>query len=90
MNIPPTLLDAIRREPDREAHWLALAQHFCDNGNDDFAIVVRHHWQDMQDAVASGMPPEQVLAELPEWAVQVLAQKVREAEKQGLERPGAG
>jgi hypothetical protein len=86
MDIPPAILDAIRREPDHEPHWLALAQYFRDNGNDDLAIVVRHHWQALQDNVASGMPPERVLAEMPEWAVQVLAQKAREAEERALDK----
>jgi hypothetical protein len=84
MDIAPAILDALRREPDHESHWLALAQHFRDNGDDDFPIVVRHHWQALRDTVASGMPPEQVLAELPEWVVQELAQMSGEAEERGL------
>ena len=75
----PTILDAIRSAPGHEPHWLTLAKHYNDKGNDDLALVVRHHWQCLRDTVASGMAPEQALAEIPDWLVRQLAQEARKA-----------
>jgi len=87
MDIPPTILDAIRSAPSHEPHWLTLAKHYHDKGNDDLVLVVRHHWQCLRDTVANGMPPEQVIAEMSDWLVRQLAQDARKAVPTPKSRP---
>jgi uncharacterized protein (TIGR02996 family) len=48
----PTILDAIREQPDDGPRWLALASWLSDNGREDEAAAVRVFWPALQDDLA--------------------------------------
>jgi hypothetical protein len=64
----PAIFDRIRQEPDAEAHWLALTGWCADNGYADMALVVRHFWPALRDAIGPNMPLEQMLEIAPKDA----------------------
>jgi hypothetical protein len=85
VDIPPAILDRIRREPRHEAHWLALADELRDNGHDDLAVVVRGYYPLFGDIVARGKTPEQVLRFCTAAGIRRLARQLRQGQERGLE-----
>jgi hypothetical protein len=57
----PSLLAAIRSEPEAEPRWLALAAFLWNNGLDDDAAVVRVFWPAIRDSLANGRSLESAL-----------------------------
>jgi hypothetical protein len=68
----PAILDLIRQQPDREPHWLALADHLR-NGDYDLSIVLRAHWPIYRQLLRKGDSIEQALVRLRHITVQELA-----------------
>jgi len=74
------MLDAIRRDPDDEPHWLALARHLDDNGEYDLATVVRCHWPAIREDMRNGHAVEDSLRRLSSRGAARVARRAREAE----------
>jgi len=88
MNTLPAIFDVIRQLPNHEPHWLALAGWFHDNGQDDFAAIVRQFWSALRDNLASGVSLEETLRLSPTY-VKLLAQLAREVEGRSLRKDKA-
>jgi hypothetical protein len=70
-------------EPATERHWLDLAAHLRDNGEDERATVVRGLWRLFAEGMKNGEPADAVLR-FPEWLVRCTAWRIREAEEREL------
>jgi hypothetical protein len=80
MIAPADILAHIQAEPTVEAHWLKLAAHLRDNGQDDLAAVVRGFWPVLAENLAAGTTMEETLQIAP-GDVRRLARVARNAEE---------
>jgi hypothetical protein len=92
VDISPAILDRIRREPDAEAGWLALAAHVHDNGEYDLATIIRNHWDISRDSLRDGLTVAQAIDRwraLGARGLRQIAMRAREAEERGLTVDGS-
>jgi hypothetical protein len=87
MRALPTILTAIREQPDDGPRWLPLAGWLWDNGRDDESAAVRVFWTTLRDNVTvAGVSVEQTLRELAQHAA-MLGRRAREIEARRWDGP---
>jgi hypothetical protein len=76
------LVQRILANPDDAAGWLALADHYRDNGEDTLALVVRTYWPAMRDTLEVGRPFPMVMRDVRKNLTTLHRAAARIAEKE--------
>jgi hypothetical protein len=82
----PSLLAALKANPDDEARWLLLARSFQDQGRDDEAAVLRVFWPAIRETLAVGRTLESSLDVVRRNAKR-LGRRAREVEERVVTDP---